>query len=276
MSAPAGPVLLLEGVSKRYGGTAALDQVSLAVEAGEIVVLLGPSGAGKSTLFRCVTGLVRPDDGEIRVLGTRLNGLSRRDLRGLRRSIGLVFQQFNLIGRLSALKNVLAGRLGELPFWRVALRAFPQADRQRALASLDAVGLLERAYQRADSLSGGQQQRVAIARALTQEAQIILADEPVSSLDPETARTVLSLLTQLGRERGIAVVCSLHQVELARRFADRIVGLRGGRVVFTGRPEALDEAALDRIYRGTPAPGGPPRPPETQAAYAGSAAKAGG
>lgn len=247
---PGNVALRLAGVTKRYGGTTALDDVSLEVRAGEFLVLLGASGAGKSTVFRCVTGLVQPDEGEIDVLGTSVVGLSRRDLRRLRRSIGLVFQQFNLIGRLDAMKNVLAGRLGHAPFWRVVLRAFSTADRQRALGSLDAVGLLERAYQRADSLSGGQQQRVAIARALTQEARLILADEPVSSLDPEASDIVLSLLRTLGHERGIAVVCSLHQVELARRFADRVVGLRDGRVVFEGAPDALDDAALDLIYRG--------------------------
>lgn len=241
--------LVLADVGKIYGDAPALSDVSFSIPAGAFVVLLGPSGAGKSTIFRCVTGLTQPDTGSIDVAGAKINTLSGRPLREARRNIGLIFQQFNLIGRLTAIKNVLGGRLGHAPAWRVILRLFARQDRQLALANLDRVGLLDKAYQRADSLSGGQQQRVAIARVLTQESQIILADEPVSSLDPDSSETVLGILKGISRERGIAVLCSLHQVDLARRYADRIIGLRGGRIVYDGPAEGLTDQALDLIYR---------------------------
>ena len=241
--------LVLADVGKIYGDAPALSDVSFSIPAGAFVVLLGPSGAGKSTIFRCVTGLTQPDTGSIDVAGAKINTLSGRPLREARRNIGLIFQQFNLIGRLTAIKNVLGGRLGHAPAWRVILRLFERRDRQLALANLDRVGLLDKAYQRADSLSGGQQQRVAIARVLTQESQIILADEPVSSLDPDSSETVLGILKGISRERGIAVLCSLHQVDLAKRYADRIIGLRGGRIVYDGPAEGLTDQALDLIYR---------------------------
>lgn len=238
----------MSGVTKRYAGTTALDEVTFSVRPGEFVALLGPSGAGKSTVFRCLTALARPDAGEVAILDAPIHALSGAALRDARRAIGLIFQQFNLIARLSAIDNVLAGRLGHVATWRVFCRMFPEADRQLALSCLDRVGLLERAYQRADSLSGGQQQRVAIARVLAQQSRIVLADEPVSSLDPESAGNVLMLLQRIAKEAGIAVLCSLHQVELARRFADRIIGMRAGRVVFDAGPRDLDDAALARIY----------------------------
>lgn len=251
------PAIRLREVVKRYASTAALDGVSFDVAPGEFVALLGPSGAGKSTVFRCVTALARPDAGEVAVLGRRIHELHGARLREARRAIGLIFQQFNLIGRLSAIANVLAGRLGHTPTWRVLCRRFSRADRQLALACLDRVGLLEQAYQRADSLSGGQQQRVAIARVLAQRSEVILADEPVSSLDPESAENVLSALRQIATESRIAVLCSLHQVDLARRFADRVVGLRDGRVVLDRPASDLDASGLVRIYgRTLPAPAG--------------------
>lgn len=243
------PEILLDAVNKTYGDTRALQEMSLSVNAGEFVVLLGPSGAGKSTIFRCVTGLAKPESGRVEICGQPIHTLDSEALRRARRGIGLIFQQFNLIARLSAINNVLAGRLGYVPTWRVALRWFTAEDRQRALANLDRVGLLRQAYQRADSLSGGQQQRVAIARILSQESRVMLADEPVSSLDPEAAETVLGILRGISHERGIAVLCSLHQVDLARQFADRIIGLREGRVVYDGRPSQLDRHTLDLIYR---------------------------
>ena len=239
----------LDKVTKRYGDVTVLSNVSLSIQPGEFVVLLGPSGAGKSTVFRCITALTLPTSGAVSVLGERTDRMSKRELRLARRGIGLIFQQLNLIGRISALKNVLAGRLGYISTWRAIIHRFPQQDRQSALRNLDRVGLLNHAYQRADSLSGGQQQRVAIARALTQESRVILADEPVSSLDPESSETVLDILRGISHERGIGVLCSLHQVELALSFADRIIGLRDGRVVFDGLPAELTQDALDRIYR---------------------------
>ena len=244
--------LLIETVTKRYGTTLALDDVSFVVDPGEFVALLGPSGAGKSTLFRCVTRLVAPDTGVVRVLGRDMSALGGQELRLARRDVGLIFQQFNLIGRLSAMDNVLAGRMGHASTLRVMLRQFTRVDRQLALAALDRVGLLERAGQRADSLSGGQQQRVAIARVLAQQARLLLADEPVSSLDPQSAENVLGILRNIARETGIAVVCALHQVDLARRYADRVVALRGGRKLLDVSVNAFDQNAFQELYGAHP------------------------
>ena len=244
--------LVIETVTKRYGTTLALDDVSFVVDPGEFVALLGPSGAGKSTLFRCVTHLVAPDTGVVRVLGRDISALGGQELRLARRDVGLIFQQFNLIGRLSAMDNVLAGRMGHASTLRVMLRQFTHADRQLALAALDRVGLLERAGQRADSLSGGQQQRVAIARVLAQQARLLLADEPVSSLDPQSAENVLGILRNIARETGIAVVCALHQVDLARRYADRVVALRGGRKLLDVSVNAFDQNAFQELYGAHP------------------------
>lgn len=210
--------LRVTALAKSYGGRPVLSDINLAVRHGEFVALLGPSGAGKTTLFRCLTGLTAPDRGEIR--GAR------------RGEAAFVFQQFNLVRRASALDNVLIGRLHATPVWRVLMRRFAEVDRQRALAALDVVGLLAVASQRADRLSGGQQQRVAIARVLAQGARILFADEPIASLDPTTARTVLQTLRDVAHRDGIAVVCSLHQAELASEFADRIIGMKLGRFVF--------------------------------------------
>jgi len=245
-----GDALALRAACKSYGSVRALREVSLRVAPGEFVALLGPSGAGKSTVFRCLTALALPDSGAAFVHDRRIDGLRGRELREVRRSIGLIFQQHNLIGRLSALENVLTGRLADTPTWRVLLGRFARADRQLALASLDRVGLLEKAYVRADALSGGQQQRVAIARVLAQQSRVILADEPVASLDPESSRQVLATLRTIAREHGIAVLCSLHQVDLARQYADRLVGLRDGTVVLDATPGALDAAQESALYAG--------------------------
>lgn len=242
------PVLRLVDVSKRFPGATALDSVSLKIRGGEFAALVGPSGAGKTTLFRCISRLAKPDAGRIEICGMSVNDLSARKLRETRQTIGLIFQQFNLIGRISALDNVLVGRLGRAPVWRVLARRFSTADRQLALAALDHVGLLDKAYQRADKLSGGQQQRIAIARVLAQQATVILADEPVSSLDPSSARTVLELLRRVARDRGIAVICSLHQPELACRYADRIIGLRDGRVRLNAPAQGFDGDSLMDLY----------------------------
>lgn len=239
----------LRGVTKRYGATVAVSDVSLAVAPGEFVVLLGPSGAGKSTVFRCVSRLVVPDAGEVLVQNASMIDLTGRALRRRRRAIGLIFQQFNLIGRSSAIANVLAGRLGHVGTWRAVLRRFDREDRQRALAALDRVGLLDRAYQRADSLSGGQQQRVAIARVLAQESAIVLADEPVASLDPASAENVLGILAEIAAERRIGVLCSLHQTALALRYADRIIAMRAGRIVLDRSARDMDAGMIDAIYR---------------------------
>ena len=238
----------VERLTKRYGDTVtALADVSFSIEPGEFVAVLGPSGAGKTTLFRCLTGLTRPDGGSVIVRGRDICAIRGQQLRAARQDVALIFQQFNLVRRLTALHNVLAGRLARLPTWRVVLRRFARPDRQRALACLDAVGLLDRAYARADELSGGQQQRVAIARALAQEATVVLADEPVASLDPESAAVVLDTLRVVART-GVAVVASLHQVHLAATYADRIIALRAGHVVENAPVGRLDARAFEQIY----------------------------
>lgn len=225
------PVVEVCGLAKCYGGRPVLQDVSFALDAGEVVALLGPSGAGKSTLFRCLARLTEHDEGEVRLFGRSLEALPSRELRLLRRNIGLVFQQFNLVQRLTALDNVLAGRLGYVPLWRVLTRRFPRSDRQDALAALERVGLRDKAAQRVDRLSGGQQQRVAIARVLTQQSRLILADEPIASLDPASATSVLALLRSIAHERGHTIFCSLHQVEFVSGFADRVLSLSDGRLV---------------------------------------------
>lgn len=239
----------LRGLAKSYGTRVALRGVSLRVPAGELCVILGPSGAGKSTLLRCINRLIEPDHGEASIDGKPVprNAL---ELRALRAEVGMIFQQHNLVPRLSVLKNVLTGRLARMPTWRSVAQIFPARDIEIALAALARVGLKDRADERASRLSGGQQQRVGIARALAQQPKVILADEPVASLDPRTAHTVLDDLRRAAHELDIAVLCNLHQVDLAREFADRIVGISAGEVVFDGVPDALDAAALERIYPG--------------------------
>jgi phosphonate transport system ATP-binding protein len=216
--------------------------------AGEVVALIGPSGAGKTTLFRCLARLVEADGGDIRLFGDPIRSMRSGELRRARRNIGLVFQQHNLIRRRSVLENVLAGRLGHAPLWRVIAARFEKADRQRAYAALDRVALLEFADRRADRLSGGQQQRIAIARVLTQESRVILADEPVASLDPAAAVSVLSLLRDIAHEDGISVMCSLHQVDLVPGFADRVLGLRLGRLITDSTIENFQISSASPIY----------------------------
>jgi phosphonate transport system ATP-binding protein len=227
-------------------GTVGLTKTSIGFSAGEFCVLLGPSGAGKSTLLRTLNGLVPLSDGTISAQG--IGPLVRAgDWRLHRRRTGMIFQQHQLIGRLTALRNVLTGRLAFASTWRSLWPASVE-DRRIGLQALERVGLLETALRRADQLSGGQQQRVGIARALAQQPRLLLADEPVASLDPATAARVLQLLHGICRDSGIAVVVSLHQVELARRFADRVIGIAGGRIVFDGTADRLDTQALQAIY----------------------------
>ena len=242
------PVIRVVGLKKSFGTHVVLEDVSFAVAAGEVVAVLGASGAGKTTLFRCLSRLARSDDGEIHLGEHAMQSLDGHELAMARREVGLIFQQFNLIRRLSALDNVLAGRLGSVPTWRVMLRRFPRRDRQLALAALDRVGMLPYALQRADSLSGGQQQRVAIARALAQQSRFVLADEPVASLDPESAKGVMAILRDIARERMIAVLVNLHQVEFAIQFADRIIGLRGGRMITDRTAAAFAESDGQMIF----------------------------
>ncbi len=239
----------VKGLTKRYGQFAALTDVSLKVSAGEIMVVLGPSGAGKTTLLRCINRLIEPSEGEVRMAGVPVPG-DRAGLRHLRSQVGMIFQDHNLVPNLSVLKNVLLGRLSHMPAWLSLLQLFTDEDIRIALDCLRRVDLESRAWNRANRLSGGQQQRVGIARALAQRPRAILADEPVASLDPQSARLVLNDLHRAARDLSIAVLCNLHQVEYARDFADRIVGVSAGRVVFEGTPAQLDNAALARIYPG--------------------------
>lgn len=228
------------------GGVTALQPTSLGFQEGEVTVLLGPSGAGKSTLLHCLNRLRTPSSGHVAAAGIgRLE--TPPAIRRHRRRTAMIFQQHQLLPRVSVLRNTLMGRLGHHGFWR-SLWPLPEAERRLALDSLDRVGLREKALMRADQLSGGQQQRVGIARALTQEASVILADEPVASLDPGASRQVLSLLREVCRERGLTAIISLHQVEFTREFADRVVGLADGAVVFDDRPAALTDDVLRRVY----------------------------
>jgi len=247
-------ILSLSDVSKAYGGARAIKDINFQVNDGELVVLLGPSGSGKSTIFKCISQLAKADKGEVRLGNTILNGLTGTALRLERRKIGLIFQQFNLVSRLSALQNVLLGRLGRMSSLRANLGLFSDADRQLALRALDQVGLLGKAYQRADTLSGGQQQRVAIARVVAQESDLILADEPVASLDPETSRQVLGNLRRLACDNRMAILCSLHQVELALEFADRIIAINNGEILFDKPAKQLAANELSAIYVGSSTP----------------------
>lgn len=234
-------------------GHEALRSVSFAVEKGEFVCVIGRSGAGKSTLLRCINGLVRPTSGAIVVDGRPAIGLGRREQVQLRRRIGFIFQEFNLVERLTVFSNVLAGRLGHRHPLLGSLYIFSRHDRAIALESLERVNLAHKVYQRADSLSGGEKQRVAIARALAQEPVLLLADEPVASLDPELAWSVMSDLQRTAKEAGIPTLVNIHDVHLARAFADRVIGIADGVVVFDGPPAALDEDVMVRVYKGSAA-----------------------
>jgi len=243
-------MLSVKDVEVTYpNGVKALGRTSATFGAGQFIVLLGTSGAGKSTLLRCLNGLVRPTRGDVVVEGRGSIFRSSRTLREHRRNTGMVFQQHHLIGRMTALDNVLTGRLAAHGTLRTLL-PLPRSDRLLGLEALNRVGLADRALHRADQLSGGQQQRVGIARALVQRPQIILADEPVASLDPETSVKVLSDLHRICREDSITTIVSLHQLDLAKQFADQIIGLAHGQIVFEGAPNELGTAVLDKIYKG--------------------------
>ena len=243
------PILQIEHLSKTYpDGTQALTDVSFTVAPGEFLVVIGLSGSGKSTLLRCLNRLVEPTAGTIRFQGRDVTAASPQELREIRRRIGMIFQHFNLVRRASVLTNVLAGRLGYLPpAWALA-NYFPPALARRAAANLDRVGIVQKVFTRAGSLSGGQQQRVGIARALMQEPALILADEPVASLDPVTSHSVLRYIEELNKKDGITVLCSLHFLSLARRYATRIIALRSGQLAFDGRPHEIDEDRFKAIY----------------------------
>lgn len=245
----------IRGLTKEYvAGKPVLRELNLSIGAEGITAIIGPSGTGKSTLLRCINRLVEPTQGEIRLrsLGGEVDmaRLRGRALRLARRRIGMVFQEYNLVERLSVMENVLCGRLGYVPLWRAWLRKYPEEDIARAFSLLDAVGLPEHATRRADALSGGQRQRVGIARALMQKPDLLLADEPTSSLDPRTSVEVLEMLTTLAGAEGVPVIINIHNVALAKRYAKRIVGMSGGAIVFDGPPEELRDSHLTQIYGG--------------------------
>src|SRR5918995_2283284 len=240
--------LTIEHLTKVFpNGVKALDDVSLEVQDGEFISIVGLSGAGKSTLLRCINRLVEPTSGRIVLDGIDVTAASQAELRPIRRSIGMIFQQFNLVRRSSVLTNVLTGRLGYVSGWQSMVGHFSEDDYKRAVINLDRVGLRDRAHNRADRLSGGQQQRVGIARALMQEPRIMLADEPVASLDPATSHSVLKYLQQINRE-GMTVICSLHFLSLARTYGTRVIALKGGRLMFDGSPSEIDEHRFKEIY----------------------------
>ncbi len=245
-------LVLARDVSKTFGSRKALDGVSISVASGEMVALIGPSGSGKSTLLRSITGLqsIDPGKGTIQVFGETVqkDGRMTGAVRRARGKLGMIFQQFNLVGRLSLFSNVMLGALGRLPSWQGLLGLWPQADKDKAMAALHRVGVSDYAAQRANTLSGGQQQRGAIARAIVQGAKAILADEPVASLDPVSARKVMELLVELNKRDGMGVIVTLHQVDYAIRYCDRVIALQGGKIVYDGPSTALDQKRLIEIY----------------------------
>jgi phosphonate transport system ATP-binding protein len=244
------PAVSVQHLFKSFKGLPALQDVGLTVDVGEMVALVGASGSGKSTLLRNLNGLQQAERGTVEIFGSPLqvDGKLHSKARQLRSQIGFIFQQFNLVNRLTALENVLVGNLSQTSMMRSLIRGFSQQEKLKALTALERVGILNQAYKRASSLSGGQQQRVVIARCLMQGAQIILADEPIASLDPESARKVMELLTRLNEDEGITVITSLHQVQMVRRYFNRAVALRDGVVRFDGATQELNDDRLNDIY----------------------------
>jgi phosphonate transport system ATP-binding protein len=242
-------MLEVQNLTKVYeGGTVALNNVSFVVEDGEFMVIVGLSGSGKSTLLRCINRLIEPTEGRVIWNGVDVTALSGDELRKMRRHIGMIFQQFNLVRRSSVMTNVLSGRLGYVNPWRSAVGRFGRQDVERAWQALETVGILDQANKRADELSGGQQQRVGIARALMQEPELLLADEPVASLDPATSHSILKYLEQLNRDQGVTVLCSLHFLSLARAYGTRLIALKDGEIVFEGLPVEIDDRRFKEIY----------------------------
>ncbi len=239
----------LKDVTVRYpNGVVGLDNVSLTIPDGQFVVVVGLSGAGKSTLIRTINGLVPVTSGSLTVDGVEIAGASNRQLREVRSHIGMIFQSFNLVKRTSVMNNVMMGQLHGIPTWRSLIGAWTAAEKETAFQSLERVGIVEKTWTRASQLSGGQQQRVAIARALAQDPSVMLADEPVASLDPPTAQMVMTDLQRINRELGITTLVNLHFLDLARQFGDRVVGMRAGQVVFDGTGAEADDAVFESIY----------------------------
>ena len=242
-------MLEIKNVSKVYeDGTRALNNVSFTVQDGEFLVIIGLSGSGKSTLLRCINRLIEPTSGQIILDGTDITAAAPTELRQIRRDIGMIFQQFNLVKRSSVMRNVMTGRLGYLNPWLSLLGIFPKEERKRARQALKTVGIPDKASNRADTLSGGQQQRVGIARALMQEPKLLLADEPVSALDAATSHSVLKYIEEINQASNVTILCSLHFLSLARAYATRIIALKGGIMMFDGGPDEIDEKRFKEIY----------------------------
>ncbi|MAA65048.1 MAG: phosphonate ABC transporter ATP-binding protein [Alteromonadaceae bacterium] len=245
-------MLKISNLVKRYGnGEPVLRDLNLEVPDESVVSIIGASGAGKSTLLRCINRLVEPTSGSIELNGVELTGLRHNDLRHARRHIGMIFQGFNLVDRLTVMENVQCGRLGYIPYWRAALRHYPAEDIDRAFHLMERVGIAHYADKRADELSGGERQRVGVVRALMQEPEILLADEPTASLDPVSSRQIMELLQNLAAEFKLPVLINIHNVNEAKEFTQRIVGMRFGRLIFDGTPADLDEQAMGEVYSGT-------------------------
>ena len=241
-------MLRIEQLGKTFGGKPALADVNVGIEAGSFVGIIGRSGAGKSTLLRCINRLIDPSSGVMQFDGVDVTALKGQALRDWRANCAMIFQQFNLVGRLDVLTNVLMGRINSVPTHRSILKLWPREDRLMALSALEQFGIGQLAAQRAETLSGGQQQRVAIARALMQQPRIILADEPIASLDPRNTRLVMDALQRINRHYGITVLCNLHSLDLARSYCGRLIGMAAGRVVFDGTPDMLTEQVARELY----------------------------
>jgi phosphonate transport system ATP-binding protein len=241
-------MLVVEGLTCRFGTTAAVDNASFSIAPGGFVGVIGRSGAGKSTLLRMINRLTPPTEGRILYNGVDVTALRGRELRQWRARSAMIFQQFNLVGRLDVLTNVLMGRISEIPAWRSLAQLWPEADLAVAMSALEQFDMASLAAQRTDQLSGGQQQRVAIARALVQEPDIILADEPIASLDPRNTRIVMDALLRINKHFGITVICNLHSLDLARSYCDRLIGMASGRIVFDGLPATLTEHIARELY----------------------------
>jgi phosphonate transport system ATP-binding protein len=245
-------MLRIKELVKRYGkGEPVLKDLNLEVPDESVVSIIGASGAGKSTLLRCINRLVEPTSGSIELNGVELTSLNQSGLRRSRRHIGMIFQGFNLVDRLTVMENVQCGRLGYIPYWRAALRRYPAEDIDRAFDLMERVGIAHYANKRADELSGGERQRVGVVRALMQEPEILLADEPTASLDPVSSRQIMELLQRLADELKLPVLINIHNVNEAKEFTRRIVGMRFGRLIFDGLPADLDDDAMDAVYSGT-------------------------
>jgi phosphonate transport system ATP-binding protein len=241
-------MLIVDGLSRRYGAVTAVADAAFEIERGTFVGVIGRSGAGKSTLLRMINRLIDPSGGRVLFDGVDITALNGRELRLWRRRAAMIFQQFNLVGRLDVLTNVLMGRVATVPTWRALLGAWPDDDKAIALSALDQFDIASLAAQRAEHLSGGQQQRVAIARAMVQEPELILADEPIASLDPRNTRLVMDALLRINKHFGITVICNLHSLDIARSYCDRLLGMAAGRLVFDGAPARLTDATAREIY----------------------------